>query len=124
MVNMKYFLASVMVILSVSLSASNIGKIELSKLENKSDLIVLAKVVHVHSDKELDKITINISSVLKGEPENDEVIVLLQVRGGLKEFDPTTHVGDVGVFYLRRNSQYYRTTHGGSIAIFEKNNFE
>ena len=66
MVNMKYFLASVMVILSVSLSASNIGKIELSKLENKSDLIVLAKVVHVHSDKELDKITINISSVLKG----------------------------------------------------------
>ena len=70
---MKYFFVAVLMFLSSYLVASSIGKIEFSSLEAKSDLIVLAKVVEILSDDSLDKITIKISSVLKGKPENDEV---------------------------------------------------
>ena len=121
---MKYIFALMILLISASIFASSIGKIEISKLESRSELIVLGKVVNVVSDEALDIITINISSILKGNIGHNEIMVLLQVRGGLKEFDPETKAGDFGVFYLRKGSKYYRTAHGGSIAIFEKNNFE
>ena len=121
---MKYFFATVIIFLSTSLQASSIAKIKLSELEGKSDLIVLAKVIDVISDDSLDKITIKVSSVLKGKPKNYEVTVWLRVRGGLKEFDPETRVGDYGVFFLKKLDKYYRTAQGGSIAIFEKNYIE
>ncbi len=122
---MKYFFATIILFLSTSVFASSIGEIELSKLEGKSELVVLAKVVNVVADKALDIVTIRVSSVLKGKAEKNEVRVLLQVRGGLKEFDPEIHVGDFGVFFLNlnRGSKYYRTAHGGSIAIFSKKHF-
>ena len=113
-----------MLFLVTNVFASTLGKIEISELEGKSDLVVLAKVVNVVSDTALDKATIKILSVLKGKPDHNEIIVLLQVRGGLKEFDPEIQVGDFGVFFLKKGSEYYRTPHGGSIAIFKKRNFE
>ena len=121
---MKYTFAMIILLLSSTAIASMIGKIDLSKLENKSELIVLAKVINIVSDSALDKVTIKVSSILKGKLDNKEITILLQVRGGLKEFDPEIQVGDFGVFFLKKGSNYYRTAHGGSIAIFEKNHFE
>lgn len=80
-------------------------------MDIRSDLIVLAKVEHI-------------LSVLKGALDHDEAVALLQVRGGLKEFDPKLKTGDIGVFFLKNSGTYYRTTHGGSIAIFKKHHFK
>ena len=121
---MRYIFIATILFLFTSLHASSIGVIELSTLREKSDVIVLAKVVRVIPDTALDNVTIKISSVLKGTPAHDDITVILQVRGGLKEFDPVIRKGEFGIFFLKTSGEYYRTTHGGSIAIFKKQHFK
>ncbi len=121
---MNYIFSMLILFLSSISSASSIGKIDVAKLAGKSELIVLAKVVNIVSDSLHDKVSIKIASLLQGKLARKEIVVLLQVRGGLKEFDPEIHVGDFGVFFLREGRDFYHTAHGGSIAIFEKNHFE
>ena len=117
---MKKIIIIIVLLFASNAFASKIGRINISGLESRSELIVIAKVSNIESDSALDKVTIDTSKVLKGTPTNDEIIILLQVRGGLKEFDPQLQKGDFGVFFLRKGSSFYRTAHGGALLFLKR----
>jgi hypothetical protein len=103
---------------------SEIIKISLSELQEKADLIVLAKVINVEQDMDKDKITIKIDSALKGKIKEKELSFTLVTRGGLKDFDPALKKGDTGVFFLKKKEAKVEKAYWGSIATFQKNNFD
>ena len=112
---------SLLLALSSYLSASKIPRITSDELVKKSELIIIGTVLEVVPHQEvLDKVKVRINSFIKGENKSTHIIVTLQVRGGLKDWDPTLKPGDMGVFFLRKSGDSYRAAHGGSISVFEK----
>lgn len=121
----KIFTSSIILLLFISnfSFASEISKISLSELQEKANLIVLAKVIKVEKDKNQDIVTIKIDSFLKGKV-NDRVLVFTLIsRGGLKDFDPKLKKNDTGVFFLKKKDGKIEKAYWGSIAVFQKNNF-
>lgn len=82
--------------------ASSLAVISISEMTDKSDLIILGEVVSIKSDSSLDFVTVKIIEIIKGNTEASVVSITLQVRGGLKEFDPVLQNNEFGVFYLRK----------------------
>ena len=79
---MKKLFISLIVVFSVincCCFASEISKISLSELQEKADLIVLAKVIKVEKNKNQDIVTIKIDSFLKGKTD-DKVLVFNKGR--------------------------------------------
>ena len=111
-------------ILSSYCFASEIIRISLSELQEKANLIVLAKVIKVEQDMDRDKVTIKIDSFLKGEIKEKELSFTLITRGGLKDLDPALKKGDTGVFFLKTKGAKVEKAYWGSIATFQKNNFD
>ena len=106
---------------SSTLFASKIPLITSDELLKKSELVFIGTVLEVMPRQEvLDKVKVRINSLLKGEEKSPDIIVILQVRGGLKDWDPILKVGNMGVFFLRKSGDSYRSAHGGSVSIFEK----
>ncbi|MDO9577214.1 MAG: hypothetical protein Q7J16_04965 [Candidatus Cloacimonadales bacterium] len=107
-------------------STSEISKITLSELQEKADLIVLAKVIELEIYRDQDQVTIQVDSFLKGESDKSVFTFTLISRGGLKDFDPALNTGDTGVFFLKLKEKEgeFEKAYWGSIAIFDKDNFE
>ena len=103
--------------------ASSISRITLSDLQEKADLIVLAKVIKVEHDGNRDSITIKIDSFLKGESKEKDLSFTLVTRGGLKDFDPILKKSDTGVFFLKKKERKVKKAYWGGIATFQKNHF-
>lgn len=105
--------------------ASEIERLPLTELPDRSTVIVLGEVIKVipQDNDNLDRITITIQAVLKGELHDDEATFMLSSRGGLKDFDPQLKAGDIGVFFLINKNNTFTKAYWGSIAIFSKNNF-
>lgn len=113
------------IVLSTFVYGSQIIRLPLKDLPEKSNIVVLGEVVKVVPFKEtLDTVTINIASVLKGKLKDKEATFILSTRGGLKDFDPQLKVGNKGVFFLVKNNDHFEKAYWGSIAIFAKDNFE
>ena len=104
--------------------ASGINRITLSELQEKADLIALAKVEKVIPNDDRDIVTIKIDSFLKGVSEEKELSFILVTRGGLKDFDPVLKRGDTGVFLLKKKGAEVEKAYWGSVAIFQKNHFD
>jgi len=106
--------------------ASTIPRITLSQLQAKADLIVMAKVTKVVADKDIDNVTIEVDSYLKGKSPQTVYTFTLVTRGGLKDFDPSLKKGDTGVFFLNLRGQegQVEKAYWGSVATFQKNHFE
>ena len=67
---------------------------------------------------------IRVVSVLKGTMEQKSLTLILQNRG-VKDFDPELNPDDTGVFFLRDvQDTRAKLAYWGSIAIFQKPNFE
>ena len=99
--------------------ASQIRPLPLAELEKRSDLIVMAKVLSVEPTGSLDQVVIRVSSLLKGETDAKRIELTLQVRGGLKEWDPKLKAQDTGVFFMRKEQDgSYRVAYPGSISVF------
>lgn len=112
------------VALAAFVYASEIYLLPLKELPAKSNIIVLGEVVRVVPSQEtLDRVTINIAAVLKGELKDNEATFILSTRGGLKDFDPQLRVGNKGVFFLTKNNNTFEKAYWGSIALFPKDNF-
>ncbi len=81
----------------------------------------MAKVIKTVPYKTvLDKVDIKVLVILKGKLEKKEIQLILQVRGGLKEWDPELKKDETGVFFLKKEQNgSYRVAHGGSISIFK-----
>ena len=100
--------------------ATILPPLALSELSDKSQLIVLAHVTSVKPEPTIDRVRIEITDFLKGNSSSKTINLVLYVRGGLREFDPILKVNDIGVFYLRKQSEnLYTTAYGGSIAVFK-----
>jgi hypothetical protein len=95
-----------------------------NKLYNKAELIIFGRVSNIESDDALDYLTVEVIDCLKGIVLSKSIKVVLQVRGGLKEFDPILKKSDYGVFYLRKSGNRYASAYAGSIAVFTKHVFE
>jgi hypothetical protein len=97
----------------------------LAELQSKADFIVLAKVVNIEKDKNVDRITIQVDSFLKGKSRQTVYTFTLVSRGVLKYFDPVLQNGDTGVFFLKLNRFTGRMekAYWGSVAIFSKSHF-
>ncbi len=108
---------------SISVGSSGLPKLQISELHSKSDLIILAQVIAVKQDSSNDKVEVYIIEFIKGNSVSKKISINLQVRGGLKEFDPELKANDIGVFYLKKTTEGYATSHGGSIALFIKKSF-
>ena len=104
--------------------ASEINRITLLELQEKADLIVLAKVEKVIPNDDRDIVTIKIDSFLKGVSEEKELSFILVTRGGLKDFDPVLKRGDTGVFLLKKKGTEVEKAYWGSVATFQKNHFD
>jgi hypothetical protein len=109
---------------TTSAFASTISRLDLNKLLNQSEYVVLGKVINISNIDVRDKVTIRVASSLKGELRRKEVSFMLTTRGGIKDFDPQLRVGDMGVFFLNKKNGEIEKAYWGSIAIFSKNNFE
>ena len=128
----KFIILTLLIVcLTTMTSASQIAKLDLSQLPESAEVIVLAKVVKVEQKQfdsrippPFDEVTIKIASVLKGETGLSYVTLILQPRG-VKDFDPALNVGDMGVFFFRElNESEGKLAFFGSIALFQKPNFE
>ena len=119
-------LLSLMFVLVFASYASEIRRITLAELQSKADLIVLAKVTNAKKDKNIDHITIQIDSFIKGKSPQKVYTFTLVTRGGLKDFDPALTNGDTGVFFLKlkKLEGQVEKAYWGSIAIFAKNHFD
>jgi hypothetical protein len=106
--------------------ASSINRITLSELQEKADLIVLAKVINLEQDGNLDIVTISVDSYLKGNNPQKDYSFTLVTRGGLKDFDPSLKKGDTGVFFLKlkKMKEGVEKAYWGSVAVFPKNHFD
>ena len=123
---MKAILFTALVFLSSSLlQASSIQRISFDKLESISQYIVTGIVKSVKPYKEvLDQVEITPTSNLKGNLKPGSFTLTLQVRGGLKEFDPQLKVGDIAIFYLKEENSKISLAYSGAIALFPKQHFD
>jgi len=103
--------------------ASKISRLDLRKLLDKSEYVVLGKVTNISAKDVRDMVTIKVASLLKGALKKNEVTFILTARGGLKDFDPQLKRGDTGVFFLIETNGEFKKAYWGSMAIFSKNNF-
>ena len=112
--------------LSSTSFASEIKRITLAELQAKADLIVMAKVTKVVAEKDVDHVTIELDSYLKGESPRTVYTFTLVTRGGLKDFDPALKKDDTGVFFLKLRKQEgeVEKAYWGSVATFNKNNYD
>ncbi len=117
--------------LFVFLAAANLGYatgislMPLKDLHSKSQIIVLGQVEKVVQNGYYDTVTIKVSSYLKGEKYNDSTFTFnLITRSHLKDFDPELKKNQTGVFFLNRKDDKTVKAYWGSIAIFNKPNFE
>jgi len=119
------YLLLLLSVFSISGYASKIKRITLAELQSKADFIVLAKVVNIEKDKNVDRITIQVDSFLKGKSRQTVYTFSLVSRGVLKYFDPVLQNGDTGVFFLKLNRFTGRMekAYWGSVAIFSKSHF-
>ena len=118
---MKNLIVIFLAFFAVQAYASSLPRITATELQSKSDLIVIGTVLSVSPLKEvLDEVVISVDSLLKGDTPEKKISIILQVRGGLKDWDPQLKAGQSGVFFLKRDGDYFRPAHGGSISIFEK----
>ena len=110
---------------SISAHSGKIERITLAQLQSKAQLILLAKVVAIEKDRNVDRITIEVDSCLKGKSEQSFYTFTLVTRGPLKNFDSVLKRGDTGVFFLKSNSFTGRMekAYWGSVALFEKSHF-
>ncbi|MBN1327659.1 MAG: hypothetical protein JW996_06890, partial [Candidatus Cloacimonetes bacterium] len=113
----------IMTLLFSVVYASEISRISLAELQEKSDLIVLAEVIEIRQDGNSDLVMIQIDSFLKGNGEEKILTIRLETRGGLKDFDPALNKGETGVFFLHKDQDGFSKAYWGSMAIFAKNNF-
>jgi hypothetical protein len=104
--------------------ASMIARIDLDELIAKSEYVVLGKVIDVSSKDVRDIVTVKVASSLKGNLAREEVSFMLTTRGGIKNFDPQLKIGDTGVFFLIEKNGEIKRSYWGSIAIFNRNNFD
>lgn len=66
-----------------------------------------------------------IATTLKGQIDKNQITLVLETRGGLKDFDPTLKVGDMGVFFIKElNESEAKLAYWGSIATSQKPNFK
>ena len=115
-----------LVVFSGTSFASTIRRITLSELQTRADLIVLAKVTAVEAKGNLDQVTIQVDSVLKGKSAKKVYTFTLVTRGGVKDFDPALKKGDSGVFFLKSRDRQggVEKAYWGGVASFTKNHFE
>lgn len=106
--------------------SSQINKITLAELHATADLIVMAEVIKVVEEQHVDHVTIRTNLFLKGAGSRPIYTFTLIPRGGLKDFDPSLKKGDTGVFFLKKKNQegHVEKAYWGSVAIFQKNNFQ
>ena len=107
-------------------SASEIARITLADLEKKAEIIVLAQVTNVVRDGDLDEVTIEVDSYLKGKNPRTSYTITLVSRGGLKDFDPALKKGQSGVFFLKPKKQEGKVekAYWGGVATFPRDHFD
>ena len=118
-------------IFSFTLAAPEIFQMEIGELAEQTEVIVIAKVIKVDSlaldDRKpipYDEIIIQTRSIIKGEIKEPNLKLVLQSRG-VKGFDPELKTGDFGVFSLKDiKDGTAKLAYWGSIAVFEKQNFQ
>ena len=106
------------------LPASDIASISFDQLESISKYVVVGVVTTVKPQDTLDQVEIAHISNLKGKFESKSFTLTLQVRGGLKEFDPQLKVGDTAIFYLKEHNSKISLAYPGAIAFFQKMLFD
>ena len=120
----KKYLIYLLLFCSSTAFASGIRRLPPEQLNSKSEFIIFGEVQEIRSDEALDHLTVKVINCIKGVISSPTISVTLQVRGGLKEFDPELKKTDFAVFYLRKSGSGYSSAWGGSIAVFPKHNFE
>ena len=111
-------------------TASRLQSSKLSELQEKSDIIVVAKIISVtpvsllgRVDKSYDEVTLVITNLFKGDSESMKINIITEPRG-VRGFDPALKSGQSGVFFLKKTEKFgYRLTSYGSASIFERGNF-
>ncbi len=113
------------ILLSSGLSfASSISQIPLEEMEQKSEYIILGKVVTLKSLDNRDEVTIEIRRIIKGtELSKKTVSFWLTSRGGLKDFDPQLKIGNSVVAFLNEENGKFMKAYWGSVSVFTKPNF-
>ena len=112
---MNKFLITILIFLViVPISyASMIPRLDLRELLDKSEYVVLGKVISISAKDVRDVVTVKIASSLKGKFKSNEVTFILTSRGGVKDFDPQLKVGDTGVFFLIETNGEIKKPIGG-----------
>ena len=116
---------ALLLFLSTACAASQISAITMTELESRATHIVLAKVTKVVASGDADKVSIEVTSFLKGQSDAKSFTFTLVTRGGIKDFGPQLKVGDAGVFFLKQQEGGTLTkAYWGSMAIFPRNYFD
>jgi len=111
-------------ILIHSVHSSSIKSIPLEEMESLSELVVLGKISNIEKDKNRDKVSLDIRTVLKGAiPKSGQCSFWLTSRGGLKDFDPELKLGESVVAFLKISNGTCKKAYFGSIAVFTKPNY-
>jgi len=110
-------------VFSVNLYGAQLLPSELSDLQEKSDLIVVAQVTKVKAvslgreGTPYDQVTISIASIVKGKVNFKEIDIITEPRG-MRDFDPELKEKQNAVFFLIETEEWgYRLTAQGSVAI-------
>ena len=120
----KILITLLMFLVTISnVYASSISRLDLTILPDKSEYIILGKVINVRAMDARDVVTVKVAASLKGKLKMNEVTFILTARGGLKYFDPQLSIGDTGVFFLIEENGTIKKSYWGSIAIFTKKIF-
>jgi len=104
---------------------SQIQRITLAELADRSDAVVLGEVVGCREEGNRDRLTVRVGVVLKGRLPVETFALTLVSRGGLKDFDPALRKGDTGVFFLKHDPRTgeIEKAYWGGVAVFGKNHF-
>jgi len=96
--------------------------LELSKLPEMSEAIVLAKVMDSKKLSDAaDEITIKVECALKGDIKPKTELKIVMASRGVEGFDPFVKPADTGVFFLKQiSSSGAKLAYSGSVAIFGK----
>lgn len=125
-----YIIVIILVCFSGILQATQIPPSSLEKLQEESDLVIVAKVLSItavnlsgRKDQPFDEVTLRIASLIKGKVESQNIKIVTEPRG-MRDFDPELRIGQAGVFFLSEVEGFgFRLTQAGSVAIFERNSF-
>ena len=105
--------------------ASQIAPINPEEFVQQSEFIVVASVEEVQSRDYQDHVTIHVNSVLRGTWKEKTYHLTLSPRG-LTGFDPELKKGDVGVFFMKRDTETGKVVlaYWGGVALFTRNYFQ